>query len=201
MFFSGACLMVVTCVPQACGRLSWNSKARAGTLGPRPRLQAVRPAAAGGTVSVVHEVTLIQDLRARAHQGGQVLVGVMAAEEQLAAGRHGRANPRASTAGVAAIRRVQLRLVQCGAFKSTCVHASITHHDAVPAHPCSPAAQSQFPRHARRGGQRKPHSHQRERPPKPRPPAQSNQCLVNRGKHPRSRATRPDRHKRAFGHL
>ena len=39
------------------------------------------PAAAGGSVSVVHEVTLIQDLRAGTHQGRQVLVGVVAAEE------------------------------------------------------------------------------------------------------------------------
>ena len=37
-------------------------------VGSRPRLQAVRPAAAGGSLSVVHEMTLVQDLRAAAHQ-------------------------------------------------------------------------------------------------------------------------------------
>ena len=85
MFFSGACLMAVTCVPQACGRLGWNSEARAGTLCPRPRLEAVRPAAAGGSPSVVHEMAFVQDLCASAHQGGQVLVRVVAAEVELAA--------------------------------------------------------------------------------------------------------------------
>ena len=37
-------------------------------VGPCPRLTAVRPAAAGGSLSVVHEMTLVQDLRAAAHQ-------------------------------------------------------------------------------------------------------------------------------------
>ena len=60
-------------------------QARAGTLCPCPRLEAVRPAAAGAMTSVVHEMTLIQDLRASAHQGGQVLVRVVAAEVELAA--------------------------------------------------------------------------------------------------------------------
>ena len=92
--------------------------------------------------SVVHEMTLVQDLRAGAHQRGQVLVCVVAAKIQLAARRHGRTNPGASAAGVATIRRAQLRLVQYGAFKSLCVHESITHHHPAPAHPCSPGAQS-----------------------------------------------------------
>ena len=159
------------------------------------------PGLGWGRGSVVHEMTLVKDLGARAHQRGQVLICVVAAEVQLATRQHRRTNPGASAAGVATIRRVQLRLVQYGAFKSLCVHASIRHHDTAPAHPCSPAAQSQFPRHARRGGQRKPHSHQRERPPKPRPPARSFSGLVNRGKHPRTRATRTGSPKRAWLHL
>ena len=118
-----------------------------GPLGPRPHLQAVRPAEAGAMQSVVHEMTLVQDLRAGAHQGGQVLVRVVAAKVQLAARRHGRTNPRASAAGVATISRAQLRLVQYGAFKSLCVHESITHHHPAPAHPCSPGAQSTPLRH------------------------------------------------------
>ena len=107
-------------------------------VGPRPRLTAVRPAAAGGSLSVVHEMTLIQDLCAAAHQRGQVLVCVVAAEVQLATRRHRRTNPGASAAGVATIRRVQLRLVQYGAFKSLCVHASITHHHPAPRTPVHP---------------------------------------------------------------
>ena len=99
-----------------------------GPVGPRPRLEAVRPAVAGGSLSVVHEMAFVQDLCASAHQGGQVLVRVVAAEEKLAARRHGRTNPGASAAGVATIRRAQLRLVQYGAFKNLCLHASITHH-------------------------------------------------------------------------
>ena len=116
-------------------------------VGPRPRLQAVRPAAAGSSLSVVHEMTLVQDLRAAAHQRGQVLVCVVAAEVELATRRHRRTNPGASAAGVATIRRAQLRLVQYGAFKSLCVHASITHHRTAPVHPCSPGAQSTPLRH------------------------------------------------------
>ena len=107
-------------------------------VGPRPRLQAVRPAAAGSSLSVVHEMTLVQDLCAAAHQRGQVLVCVVAAEVQLATRRHRRTNPGASAAGVATIRRVQLRLVQYGAFKSLCVHASITHHRPAPRTPVHP---------------------------------------------------------------
>ena len=37
-------------------------------VGPRPRLTAVRPAAAGSLLSVVHKMTLVQDLCAAAHQ-------------------------------------------------------------------------------------------------------------------------------------
>ena len=107
-------------------------------VGPRPRLEAVRPAAAGGSLSVVHEMTLVQDLCAAAHQRGQVLVSVVAAEVQLATRRHRRTNPGASAAGVATIRRIQLRLVQYGAFKSLCVHASITHHHPAPRTPVHP---------------------------------------------------------------
>ena len=107
-------------------------------VGPRPRLTAVRPAAAGGSLSVVHEMTLVQDLRAGAHQRGQVLVCVVAAEVQLATRRHRRTNPGASAAGVATIRRIQLRLVQDRAFKSLCVHASITHHHPAPRTPVHP---------------------------------------------------------------
>ena len=107
-------------------------------VGPRPRLTAVRPATAGSSLSVVHEMTLVQDLCAAAHQRGQVLVCVVAAEVQLATRRHRRTNPGASAAGVATIRRVQLRLVQYGAFKSLCVHASITHHRPAPRTPVHP---------------------------------------------------------------
>ena len=107
-------------------------------VGPRPRLQAVRPAAAGSSLSVVHEMTLVQDLCAAAHQRGQVLICVVAAEVQLATRRHRRTNPGASAAGIATIRRIQLRLVQYGAFKSLCVHASITHHHPTPRTPVHP---------------------------------------------------------------
>ena len=107
-------------------------------VGPRPRLQTVRPATAGSSLSVVHKMTLVQDLRAAAHQRGQVLVCVVAAEVQLATRRHRRTNPGASAAGVATIRRIQLRLVQYGAFKSLCVHASITHHHPAPRTPVHP---------------------------------------------------------------
>lgn len=107
-------------------------------VGPRPRLHAVRPAAAGSSLSVVHEMTLVQDLRAAAHQRGQVLVCVVAAEVQLATRRHRRTNPGASAAGIATICRIQLRLVQYGAFKSLCVHASITHHHSAPRTPVHP---------------------------------------------------------------
>lgn len=109
-----------------------------GPVGLRPRLQAVRPGAAGGSLSVVHEMTLVQDLCAATHQRGQVLVCVVAAEVQLATRRHRRTNPGASAAGVATIRRIQLRLVQYGAFKSLCVHASITHHRPAPCTPVHP---------------------------------------------------------------
>ena len=107
-------------------------------VGPRPRLKAVRPATAGSSLSVVHEMTLVQDLRAATHQRRQVLISVVAAEIQLATRRHRRTNPGASAAGVATIRRVQLRLVQYGAFKSLCVHASITHHHPAPRTPVHP---------------------------------------------------------------
>ena len=56
-----------------------------GPVGPCPRLEAVRPAAAGAVKSVVHEMAFVQDLCASAHQGGQVLVRVVAAEVELAA--------------------------------------------------------------------------------------------------------------------
>ena len=107
-------------------------------VGPRPRLYAVRPAAAGGSLSVVHEMTLVQDLCTGTHQGRQVLICVVAAEVELATRRHRRTNPGASTAGVATIRRAELRLVQYGAFKSLCVHASITHHHPAPRTPVHP---------------------------------------------------------------
>lgn len=42
------------------------------------------PGLGRGRGSVGHEMALVQDLGAGAHQGGQVLVGVVAAEEQLA---------------------------------------------------------------------------------------------------------------------
>ena len=175
------------------GRTPCRSAARASSPAP--------PGQGRGRSSVVHEMALVQDLGAGAHQRWQVLVGVVAAEEQLAPRGHGRANPRASAAHVAAIRRVQLRLVQCGAFKSPCVHVSITHHDRAPVHPCSPAAQSGYsPPNARCGGETRRRG-QRPRAPKRRPPAQSGPGLVTRGKRPRTRATHAGGHKRGHGHL
>ena len=133
-------------------------------VGPRPRLQAVRPAAAGGSLSVIHEMTLVQDLCAAAHQRGQVLVCVVAAEVELATRRHRRTNPGASAAGVATIRRAQLRLVQYGAFKSLCVHASITHHRPAPRTPVHPGRNHSTVRRYNSKGEWK------SLQPQPRPP-------------------------------
>ena len=170
-------------------------------IGPRPRLTAVRPAAAGGSLSVVHEMTLVQDLCAAAHQRGQVLICVVAAEVQLATRRHRRTNPGASAAGVATIRRIQLRLVQYGAFKSLCVHASITHHHPAPRTPVHPGRNRPPARRYNETGERTPSRRNRQHAPKARPPARSGPGLVNRGKHPRTRATRTVGHKRAPSHI
>ena len=170
-------------------------------VGPRPRLTAVRPAAAGGSLSVVHEVALVQDLCASAHQGGQVLVGVVAAEVQLATRRHRRTNPGASAAGVATIRRIQLRLVQDRAFKSLCVHASITHHHPAPRTPVHPGRNRLPARRHNETGERKPSFNMPQQPPKRHPSARSGPGLVNRGKRPRTRATRTVGHKRALTHI
>ena len=172
-----------------------------GPLGPRPHLQAVRPAEAGAMQSVVHEMTLVQDLCAAAHQRGQVLVCVVAAKVQLATRRHGRTNPGASAAGVATIRRAQLRLVQYGAFKSLCVHASITHHHPAPRTPVHPGRNRLPARRHNETGERKPSFNMPQQPPKRHPPARSCPGLVNRGKHPRTRATRTVGHKRALTHI
>ena len=161
----------------------------------------MRPAAAGGSLSVVHEVALVQDLCASAHQGGQVLIRVMAAEVQLATRRHRRTNPGASAAGVATIRRVQLRLVQYGAFKSLCVHASITHHRPAPRTPVHPGRNHSTVRRYSSTGEWKTLQPQPRSVPKARPPAGFSHGLVNRGKHPRTRATRTVGHKRAFTHI
>ena len=170
-------------------------------VGPRPRLTAVRPAAAGGSLSVVHEMTLIQDLCAAAHQRGQVLVCVVAAEVQLATRRHRRTNPGASAAGVATIRRIQLRLVQYGAFKSLCVHASITHHHPAPRTPVHPG-RNRSPDDWHSGtGERNCLQPQPPSAPKARPPARFSPGLVDRGKRPRTRATRPADRKRAWRHI
>lgn len=170
-------------------------------VGPRPRLQAVRPAAAGGSLSVVHEMTLVQDLRAAAHQRGQVLVCVVAAEVQLATRRHRRTNPGASAAGIATICRIQLRLVQYGAFKSLCVHASITHHHPAPRTPVHPGRNRPPARRHNETGEWKSLQRQPQEPPKRHPPARSGPGLVNRGKRPRTRATRTVGHKRAPTHI
>ena len=170
-------------------------------VGPRPRLTAVRPATAGSSLSVVHEMTLVQDLRAAAHQRGQVLVCVVAAEVQLATRRHRRTNPGASAAGVATIRRIQLRLVQYGAFKSLCVHASITHHHPAPRTPVHPGRNRPPDRWHSGTGEWKTLQPQTRSAPKACPPARSGPGLVNRGKHPRTRATRTVGHKRAWLHL
>ena len=170
-------------------------------VGPRPRLQAVRPAAAGSSLSVVHEMTLVQDLRASAHQRGQVLVCVVAAEVQLATRRHRRTNPGASAAGVATIRRIQLRLVQDRAFKSLCVHASITHHHPAPRTPVHPG-RNRSPDDWHSGtGERNCLQPQPPSAPKARPPARFSPGLVDRGKRPRTRATRPADRKRAWRHI
>ena len=172
-----------------------------GPVGPRPRLQAVRPAAAGSSLSFIHEMTLVQDLCAGAHQRGQVLVCVVAAEVELATRRHRRTNPGASAAGVATIRRIQLRLVQYGAFKSLCVHASITHHRPAPRTPVHPGRNRPPARRHNETGEWKSLQRQPQQPPKRHPPARSGPGLVNRGKHPRTRATRTVGHKRAPSHI
>ena len=170
-------------------------------VGPRPRLQAVRPAAAGSSLSVVHEMAFVQDLRAGAHQRGQVLVCVVAAEVQLATRRHRRTNPGASAAGVATIRRGQLRLVQYGAFKSLCVHASITHHHPAPRTPVHPGRNREPIRRHNETGECKPSRSNRQHAPKRHPRGRPGPGLVNRGKRPRTRATRTVGHKRALTHI
>ena len=170
-------------------------------VGPRPRLTAVRPAAAGGSLSVVHEMTLIQDLCAAAHQRGQVLVCVVAAEVQLATRRHRRTNPGASAAGVATIRRAKLRLVQYGAFKSLCVHASITHHRPASRTPVHPGRNRESARRHHETGECQPSRSNHQHAPKRHPPGRPGPGLVNRGKHPRTRATRTVGHKRALTHI
>ena len=170
-------------------------------VGPRPRLTAVRPAAAGSSLSVVHEMTLVQDLRAAAHQRGQVLICVVAAEVQLSTRRHRRTNPGASAASVATICRVQLRLVQYGAFKSLCVHASITHHHSALRTPVHPGRNRPPDRWHSGTEERKTLQPQTRSAPKVRPPARSSPGLVNRGKRPRTRATRTVGHKRAPTHI
>ena len=172
-----------------------------GAVGPRPRLQAERPAAAGGSLSVVHEVALVQDLCASAHQGGQVLIRVVAAEVQLATRRHRRTNPGASAAGVATIRRAELRLVQYGAFKSLCVHASITHHHPAPRTPVHPGRNRPPERRHNETGEWKSLQRQPQHPRNGTPPVRSGPGLVNRGKRPRTRATRTVGHKRALTHI
>ena len=172
-----------------------------GPVGPRPRLQAVRPGAAGGSLSVVHEMTLVQDLCAATHQRGQVLVCVVAAEVKLATRRHRRTNPGASAAGVATIRRGQLRLVQYGAFKSLCVHASITHHHPAARTPVHPGRNRESARRHNETGECKPSRSTTQQLPKRRPTARPGPGLVNRGKHPRTRATRTVGHKRALTHI
>lgn len=176
-------------------------KTRAGTLCPRPRLQAVRPAAAGGSLSVVHEMTLVQDLCAATHQRRQVLVCVVAAEVELATRRHRRTNPGASAAGVATIRRAELRLVQYGAFKSLCVHASITHHHPAPRTPVHPGRNRPPERRHNETGEWKSLQRQPQRTRNGTPPARSGPGLVDRGKRPRTRATRTVGHKRALTHI
>ena len=151
--------------------------------------------------SVVHEMTLVQDLCAGAHQRGQVLVCVVAAEVKLAARRHRRTNPGASAAGVATIRRIQLRLVQYGAFKSLCVHASITHHRPAPRTPVHPGRNREPACRHDETGERTPSRSNRQHAPKRHPPARSGPGLVNRGKRPRTRATRTGGPKRAWLHL
>ena len=189
------------CSDCSVGRGWLYSETRAGTLGPRPRLKAVRPAAAGGSLSVVHEVALVQDLCASAHQGGQVLIRVVAAEVQLATRRHRRTNPGASAAGVATIRRIQLRLVQDRAFKSLCVHASITHHHPAPRTPVHPGRNHSTDHRHIGTGERNCLQPQHPSAPKARPPARLSPGLVDRGKRPRTRATRPADRKRAWRHI
>ena len=178
-----------------------STKRGRGPVGPCPRLQAVRPAPAGAMTSVVHEMTLVQDLCAGAHQRGQVLVCVVAAEVQLATRRHRRTNPGASAAGVATIRRAKLRLVQYGAFKSLCVHASITHHHPAARTPVHPGRNRESARRHHETGECQTSRSNHQHAPKARPPARSGPGLVNRGKHPRTRATRTVGHKRALTHI
>ena len=176
-------------------------KTRAGTRW-SPPAPARRSSRRGGAMqSVVHEMTLVQDLCAAAHQRGQVLICMVAAEVQLATRRHRRTNPGASAAGVATIRRIQLRLVQYGAFKSLCVHASITHHHPAPCTPVHPGRNRPPARRHNETGEWKSLQRQPQHAPKRYPPARSGPGLVNRGKRPRTGATRTVGHKRAPSHI
>ena len=116
--------------------------------------------------------------------------------------RHARrTNPGASAAGVATIRRIQLRLVQDRAFKSLCVHASITHHHPAPRTPVHPGRNHSTDHRHIGTGERNCLQPQHPSAPKARPPAQFSPGLVDRGKRPRTRATRPADRKRAWRHI
>lgn len=106
--------------------------------------------------SGVHELALVEDVGAGAHQGRQVRVGVVAAEEQAPARRHGDADPRPRPAGVAAVGSSQSGFGDCSPFESRSVHTPITHHQPPRPHDCSPVAQSPDARRAP-GPPRTPH--------------------------------------------
>ena len=116
-----------------------------------------------------HELALVEDVSARAHQGRQMRVGVVGAEEQAPARRHGDADPRPRPAGVAAVGSSQSGFGDCGPFESRSVHAPITHHRPPRAHYCSPVAQSQgartAPEHAERFAIRPPKARAASTPP------------------------------------
>ena len=69
---------------------------------------------------------------------------------------------------------------------------SCFHHTPSPraAHPCSPGAQLTARTPIQGNGECKPSFNKPQRTPKRHPPARSGPGLVNRGKHPRTRATR-----------
>lgn len=117
-----------------------------------------------------HELALVEDIGARAHQGRQMRVGVVGAEEQAPARRHGDADPRPRPAGVAAVGSSQSGFGDCGPFESRSVHAPITHHRPPRPHGCSPVAQSQGARRAPEHAERFAIRLRRRGPPAPAHP-------------------------------
>ncbi len=135
----------------------------------------------GAAAQLVHEMTLVKDLCARPPaRAGAHLSGT---QKQRHTRRHRRQTQRERRRRRIAIRRVWAAArPECKVLKSLCVHASNTHHRLRAGALRFTGGAPQFPRHACRGGQRKPHSPTSGL--QLRPPARSIPGLVNRGKHP-----------------